>query len=282
MQQLTLQAQFSVPCDAVLSIAAYPRECVVAFSELKGWNMRSVSVWKWSARGFVRMWKKTGFEDNRHDFSVYVAFLLHRAVLLVSDGAANTVRALSGLTGAHHGLIAPLGSIYCPREVATSAAHVAVLQGEGTVYLYQQCGDLAWQFLRRLDCFRDCKMSGLRLSVNGCMLTGCYVSTRRIVFVDAVSGHVRREHSMSHPIEKEEVLAGRWVVLGPQRLVWISECWTVVISRPTIYCRLVHVPGFGMIKGDALCGVDVYSSPDLLAMTAMSPLRMAWVAANAA
>jgi hypothetical protein len=243
-----------------------------------------------------------------------------RPLLLVTDVGHDAVHLVDVVDGSHAGYLAPPGSIAGPRGVAVSGASplVAVsawkrlISGDHVVVVYMGSG-AAWGAVRVIgrgfggpgegDGQLDMPM-GLRFSGNGSYI--CVADTgndRASVFRVSDGGFVRHTATgLRCPHDVEEVEGGWLVACGhPWHTVKFvgdgvggvcagrpslgragggSGSWDGELHWPN---ALAVVPGLGLAVREHGNGgrVQVFATPDTIAMAAMSRDRVAWMGAVA-
>ena len=224
-------------------------------------------------------------------------------LLLVSDAGQDAVHMIDVVSRAHIGYVAAPGSIAGPRGLAARGNLVAVSawkelnNGHHVVHVYRagSCGAL-WTYVRAIgrgyggldgQLLRPC---GLRFSGDGSNICVADRGNNRLsmfrlgdsVFVR----HIATE--LDGPRDMEEVEGG-WVVA-----YWVSDTVGFVsdggragggsgsvngeFDGPT---ALALVPGLGLIVREFYTDrLQVFSTPDMLAMWAMSGIRVGWMTAT--
>jgi hypothetical protein len=242
-----------------------------------------------------------------------------RPLLLVADAGADAVHVVDVVCGSHVGYLASTGSISGPRGVAASGTSPLVAvsawkrpdSGDHVVVVYRGSGAV-WEAVRTIGGgfggpgSRDGQLSmpfGLRFSGDGCgvCVADC-LNDRASVFRVGDGGFLRHlAKGLSCPFDVEEVEGGWLVACGyPSHAVeFVGDdvggvdggrsflgkagggqgigdgefCW------PT---ALAVVPGLGLVVRERGNGrLQVFATPDAVAMAAMSRSRVAWMGAVA-
>lgn len=196
----------------------------------------------------------------------------------------------------HVGYVGGLGFIPGPRGVAAKGALVAVSscksyeRGPNAVLLYRGSGAPGWTLLRMIRAADGQPRApfGLRFTADG---SGVAVGDKQCLSLYRADDGSFVRHlatNMTGGRDLEEV-NGTWVVLcgglpavasfagdgGGERvpLGCAPERWRQV---PPV--ALAWVPGLGLIVRD-LCFVQVFATPGMIAMAAMSEARVSWMSA---
>ena len=230
-------------------------------------------------------------------------------LLLVTDAGHSAVHIVDVRGGGTHmGYVAAPGSIAGPRGVAACGDLVAVSSwklfksGVRVVHIYRAgSGGSKWTHVRVIgDGFNsiDGRMKlpyGLRFSADGAAICVADCGNRRVSVFRVDDGvfvrHIAK--GLMLPFDVEEVEGG-WVVACDlsHTVEFMSDggggrpFLGRVGGRPGIrdgefYCpaSLALVPGLGLIVRDKL-RLQVFSTPDMLAMRAMSDVRVGWMTAT--
>jgi hypothetical protein len=235
-------------------------------------------------------------------------------LLLVTDAGHDAVHVVDVVGRTHAGYLAPPGSIAGPRGVAASGTSplVAVSAWKGdsgghVVVVYRGSGVL-WEAVRVIGGgfgdpgSRDGQLSmpnGLRFSGDGTgIVVADYGNRRASVFRVGDGGFVRHMATgLGSPYDVEEVEGG-WLVAFVDSHTVEFVCDGVGGDgggRPTLGkagggagsgdrkmnypTALAVVPGLGLVvREDGNDGrLQVFATPDAIAMAAMSPCRVAWM-----
>jgi hypothetical protein len=241
-----------------------------------------------------------------------------RPLLLVTDHGHDAVHVVDVVGRTHAGYVAPPGSIAGPRGVAASGISPLVAvsawkeedSGDHLVVVYRGSGAV-WEVVRvigggfgdpgSLDGQLEMP-SGLRFSGDGSAIcVADYWNNRASVFGVSDGGLVRHlVTGLGGPYDVEEVEGG-----------WLAACWdsnTVEFmsdgvggdggGRPSLGkagggwgsgdgefmfpTALAVVPGLGLVVRERGNGrLQVFATPDAIAMAAMSHMRVAWMGAVA-
>jgi hypothetical protein len=223
-------------------------------------------------------------------------------LLLVSAFHVGAVYVVDVVRGAHVGYLAERWSIQGPRGVAASgAAPLAAVSAwwSGLVHLYQGYG-LVWEPVRvvgagfdgpgagngRLD-----KPFGVRFSRDGSSICVADRGNNRVcMFRVGDGGFVRHMATgLSRPNDVEEVEGG-WLVAcrGSNLVEFVPDGGIGGIGGQNSFLggasgrgfraptALAVVPGLGLVVCDEEC-VQVFVSPDAIAMEGMSVVRVGWM-----
>jgi hypothetical protein len=244
---------------------------------------------------------------------------LSRPLLLVADAGHDAVHVVDVVGGSHAGYLASPGSIAGPRGVAASGASALVAvsawkkwgSGDHVVVVYRGSGS-AWEALRVIGGgfwapgFRDGQLyrpRGLRFSGDGSALCVADFHNGRVsVFRVGDGGFVRHIATWLSGAYGVEEVEGGWLVAclyshtvefvgngvggdggerpslgkaGGWRGSGDGEFWS-----PS---ALAVVPGVGLVvrENGNFGRLQVFATPDIIAMAAMSPNRVAWMTAVA-
>jgi hypothetical protein len=235
-----------------------------------------------------------------------------RPLLLVTDAGHDAVHLVDVVGRAHAGYVASPGSIAGPRGVAASGASPLVAvsawkkggSGDHVVVVYQGTGGGAWEVARVIGGgfggpgSRDGQLHkpvGLRFSGDGSgICVADFHNNRASMFRVSDGGFV--EHFVTGlteggPIDVEEAGDGWLVACSRTHTVelvvyWIpddDDGWLNLggdLSRPV---ALAVVPGLGLVVREYGNGgrLQVFATPDAMAMASMSPARVSWMCAVA-
>jgi hypothetical protein len=230
-------------------------------------------------------------------------------LLLVSDLHHGAVHVVDVVRGAHVGYLAERWSIAGPRGVAASgafplAAVSAWWSGAHVVHIYQGSGHV-WEHVRvigasfngpgaghgQLD-----KPVGLRFSSDGSSICVADSGNSRVSVFQAGDGQFQRHVAvgLDCPLDVEEVEGG-WLVAcsGSDRVEFVQggvggigpsnggAAGTSYLGGTTIRdfsgpTTLAVVPGLGLVVR-AKDYLQVFATPDVIAMGDMSALRVGWM-----
>jgi hypothetical protein len=239
-----------------------------------------------------------------------------RTLLLVTDAGADAVHVVDVVRRTHAGYVAPPGSIAGPRGVAAcdTSPLVAVTawkrehSGDHVVVVYRGSGAV-WEVVRVIGGgfggpgSLDGQLSrpfGLRFSGDGSAI--CVADYDRVcMFLVGDGGFVRHMATgLTSPCDVEEVEGG-WLVVcfGSHRVEFLGDgaCsagggWSF-LGKAGGGCgsgdgefdgpaALAVVPGLGLVVRELFnWRLQVFATPDAIAMAAMSPVRVAWMVAVA-
>jgi hypothetical protein len=239
-----------------------------------------------------------------------------RPLLLVTDAGHDAVHLVDVVGQTHAGYLASPGSIAGPRGVAASGASPLVAvsawkdfsSGDHVVAVYRGSGAV-WEAVRVIGGgfggpgSGDGQLSmphGLRLSGDGsamCVADSC--NDRASVFRVGDGGFVRHMATgLDYPRDVEEVEGGWLVACGHSSTVEFvgdSAGGDGGGGRPSLGkaggghgrgawefrypSALAVVPGLGLVVREAgNSHLQVFATPDAIAMAAMPPVRVAWMA----
>jgi hypothetical protein len=242
-----------------------------------------------------------------------------RALLLVTDAGADAVHLVDVVGRSHAGYLAPPGSIEGPRGVAASGASPLVAvstwmapYSDHVVVVYRGSG-VVWEVVRAIGGgfggpgHHDGQLQwpmGLRFCGDGsriCVVE--YGNSRVSVFrVDdgGFVGHMATGKRLNGPFDVEEVEGG-WLVAcrNSHRVEFVGEVEFVGDADggdgdrwPSLGkcgrrdgefwypAALAVMPGLGLVvREDDGRRLQVFATPDILAMATMSCMRAAWLVA---
>ena len=228
-------------------------------------------------------------------------------LLLVTEAGNNTVHVIDVVGQVHVGFVAAPGSIPGPRGVAARCSLVAVSvwkdlhSGDHTVRLFEGSGAV-WTPLRVLgDGFgapgrADGQLKyphGLRFTGTGSRVVVADRGNDRLSVFAVGDGSFVKHIAMGlrAPFDVEECEGGWLVACGASETVEFVGSGDVV-GRPTLGkpgrldgefdrpSALGLVPGTGLVVRDSYnCRVQVFVTPDAIAMAAMSTARVGWMVA---
>jgi hypothetical protein len=227
----------------------------------------------------------------------FTSFAHHVAhpVLLVTDSGQHVVHVVDVVNVTHLGYLA---SVRDPKSIAASdvAPLVAVVasgaDASRVVMVYQGSGGSSWTLVRELRAGNGI-VSGVRFSRqwDGAL----YITDVRMRFVLVVciaDDTVQRTIPGTQIKDVEEVEGGWLVVFGTLDDVLFVPEDVAVQPLPLLECfgrtwhgtvSMATVPGLGLIVREygGFHGtggrMQLWSTPDLVAMACMSPLRVAWM-----
>jgi hypothetical protein len=237
-----------------------------------------------------------------------------RPLLLVTDAGQDAVHLVDVVGRTHAGYLASPGSIAGPRGVAASGASSLVVvsawkelrSGDHVVVVYRGSGAV-WEAVRVIGGglggpgSRDGQLKapyGLRFSGGGSAICVADVGNKRASMFRVVDGGFVRHIAtgLTCPIDVEEVEGG-WLVAcaGSDTVEFVGHCvggrsslgkagggygsGDGEFDRPT---ALVVVPGLGLVVRDMHNQrLQVFATPDAIAMAAMPLVRVAWMSAVA-
>jgi hypothetical protein len=239
-------------------------------------------------------------------------------LLLVTDAGHDAVHLVDVVGRTHVGYLAPPGSIAGPRGVAASgtsplvavSAWKQVFSGDHVVVVYRGTGAV-WAAVRVIGGgfggpgSHDGQLYspyGLRFSGDGSSVCVAYEGNDRAsVFRVGDGGFVRHMATgLSRPCDVEEVEGG-WLVAccssdtveyvcdgvggdggGRPSLGKAGGGWGTRDGEFDGPVALAVVPGLGLVVREFGSGrLQVFATPDAIAMAAMPPVRVAWMAAVA-
>jgi hypothetical protein len=237
-------------------------------------------------------------------------------LLLVADFGADAVHLVDVVGRAHAGYLAPPGTVAGPRGVAASGTSPLVAvsawkessSGDPLVMVYRGIGAV-WEVVRVIGGgfggpgSHDGQLDtphGLRFSREGSSI--CVTDSdngRASVFRVGDGGFVRHMATgLNGPLDVEEVEGGWLVACADSHTVEFvvdgvgaaDGGWASLgraggghgTGHGEFWCpsALAAVPGLGLVVRD-IHGLHVFATPDAIAMAAMSPTRVAWMAAVA-
>jgi len=230
---------------------------------------------------------------------------LSRPLLLVTDAGADAVHLVDVVGRTHAGYLAAPGSIPGPRGVAASGTSPSVAvsawkkvgSGDNVVLVYQGTGGGAWEAVRVIGGGfggpgeADGQLYapfGLRFSGDGSALcVADYWNDRASVFRVGDGGFVRYiATDLPQPRDVEEVEGG-WLVAcrGSDTVEFVDDGigddgggWPCLGRELRFPDALAVVPGLGLVVREYGKGrLQVFATPDAIAMAAMSPCRLAWM-----
>jgi hypothetical protein len=206
----------------------------------------------------------------------------------------------------HVGYVAAPGTIAGPRGVAARGSQVAVSawkrwgRGDHVVRLFEG-SEATWTAARviaggfgapgRADGQLN-RPYGLRLSRDGTSLAVADLGNGRVSLfrVDTVEEGSFVSHVATHlpaPMDVEECEDGRLIADNGTKNILLAECpggdggppGRLVVGPDTgqLPTALTHAPGLGLLV-TACTNLCVFVAKDTLAMAAMSPVRVAWMA----
>ena len=234
-------------------------------------------------------------------------------LLLSADHYDRFVRVLNPADGTSLGRLAPPSGIDGPRGVSTWGSLVAVsfwkdtAPGNGGVTLFQRSGQLSWTQLW--------SVTATPLGVRSTFLCPQHIRLSRDGEYIAVTSDGRCDNVRMLSTKNGDTVDYWPKALGNAwdteecRDGWFISCYAAGPGRPAVdfvtaqdgYCRrkslpgnapeghpafeladplvLVMVPGLGLVGRHCVLGQDtfLYTTPDLVAMGAMSALRVAWI-----
>jgi hypothetical protein len=237
-----------------------------------------------------------------------------RPLLVVTDAGHDAVHLVDVVGGTHAGYLASPGSIAGPRGVAASGTSPLVAvsawkrehSGDHVVLVYQGTGGGAWETVRVIGGgfgapgSRDGQLyrpRGLRFSGDGSgICVADFHNDRASVFRVDDGGFVR--HVATGLAMDVEEVEGGWLVAsfrslsvefvgdgdggdgGDRPLLGGCGVGSGELSYPV---AIAVVPGLGLVVRDACVGgrLQVFATPDAMAMAAMSPARVSWMCAVA-
>ncbi len=238
-------------------------------------------------------------------------------LLLATDAGHSAVHLVDVVGRTHAGYVAPPGSIAGPRGVAASgilplvavSAWKEFRSGDHVVVVYRGSGS-AWEAVRVIGGgfgspgSRQGQLSmphGLRFSRDGHgICVADWSNGRASVFRVGNGGFVRHtDVGLVRPCDVEEVEGGWLVACGGSHLVEfvgdgddggaggrpsLGEAggeagrWGGEFRLPV---ALAVVPGLGLVVREHYGRLQVFATPDTIAMAAMSHVRVAWMGAVA-
>jgi hypothetical protein len=239
-----------------------------------------------------------------------------RHLLLVTDAGADAVHVVDVVGRTHAGYLAPPGSITGPRGVAASGVSPLVAvsawkkhdSGDHVVVVYRGSG-VVWEAVRVIGVgfrgpgSRDGQLKwpfGLRFSGDGSgvCVADCW-NDRASLYHVGVGGFVRHVATgLSWPRDVEEVEGG-WLVacIGSHTVEFVrDDVGGDGDGRPSLgkagggsgsgdgefwnLTALTVVAGLGLVVRDVHnFRIQVFATPDTIAMAAMSRSRVAWMVA---
>jgi DNA-binding beta-propeller fold protein YncE len=237
-----------------------------------------------------------------------------RPLLLVTDSGHDAVHVLDVMERTHAGYVASPGSIAGPRGVAASGTSPLVAvsawkkwdSGDHVVVVYRG-GGAVWEAVRVISVgfggpgSRDGQLNlprGLRFSGDGSgICVADWYNGRASVFRVGDGGFVRHMATgLSGPYDVEEVEGGWLVACGRSHSVEFLGGGDSGAGggRPSLGkagggygsgdgefdspVALAVVPGLGLVVRERDNGrLQVFATPDTIAMAAMSHVRVAWI-----
>jgi hypothetical protein len=234
-------------------------------------------------------------------------------LLLVTDAGADAVHVVDVVGRTHAGYLASPGSIARPRGVAASGTSPLVAvsvwksadMGDHVVVVYRGSGAV-WEAVRVIGGgfgrpgSRDGQLKapyGLRFSGDGSSIcVADWGNARASVFRVGDGGFVRHMTGLRYPNDVEEVEGG-WLVAshGTHSVEFVGDgVGGDGGGRPSLGkaggghgsgdgefknpIALAVVPGLGLVVRECLgARIQVFATPDAIAMAAMSPHRVAWM-----
>ena len=227
-------------------------------------------------------------------------------LLLVTDPGLEVVHIVDVVSKRYHGLVGPAGSTPAPRSVAAAPGLVAVLcwhqkHGGAFLRLFARTGS-GWEPVRTVATRvvgegPSHRVFGLRFSADAGHLAYVDAERNEVVVLSVVSGEVSnrlkclaKEGVTGGPTGVEYAPGGGWIVSpflitntghGFQYLDPEGRGTPMPFDTDLRVCsETALVPGWCLlVRGMYACGVmvKVYSSPDAIAMSAMSAARVAWM-----
>jgi hypothetical protein len=228
-------------------------------------------------------------------------------LLLITDGGHDAVHVIDVVGRAHVGYVASPGTIAGPRGVAVQGPGSLVAisawrerdSGDHVVHLFK-CSGSAWEAVRVIGGGFGAPGSedgqlhlplGLRFSATGAMICVADCGNARACLLRVEDGGFVRHVALDvdHPFDVEEVACG-WLVAcyesgavevwGDKDARWPLDVLDREGAGGLSYPEaLALVPDVGLVVLDGSKGgrVVLYSTPDALAMAAMTPLRVGWM-----
>jgi hypothetical protein len=239
-----------------------------------------------------------------------------RPLLVVTDGGHDAVHLVDVVGRSHAGYLAHPGSIAGPRGVAASGTSPLVAvsawkkggSGDHVVVVYRGSGAL-WEAVRVIGGGfggpgsgdgQLARPHGLRFSGDGSTVCVADAGSYRVsLFRVGDGGFVRHMATVvGYPVDLQEVEGG-WLVdcYGSHSVEFVGD--GISDGRPSLGragggwgsgdgefsgpIALTVVPGLGLVvREDGNSGrLQVFATPDIITMAAMSPNRVAWMTAVA-
>jgi DNA-binding beta-propeller fold protein YncE len=249
------------------------------------------------------------FDDGHWHWSGLMAFMGPTSRLLVTDAGHDAVHVIDVAEGLHVGYVVAPGAIAGPRGVAARGFLVAVsawkesYSVDSVVRVFEGSG-VMWTGVRVLaggfggpgwaygQLYRP---YGLRFTGDGTGLAVTDSSNGRVSVFRVEDGSFVRHVAtgLIAPYDVEECEGGWLVACGPSGTIQFvdgagvgrarlgsKDCGDGVFGCPS---ALALVPSLGLVVRRTAIGsrVQVFATPDAIAMASMSPPRVAWMVAVA-